>query len=52
MHSKDLLVDDGCNWKAIETVGKRFPEFDVVSPLAFIIESVDAVDRSTLVVPA
>jgi hypothetical protein len=34
MTTKDLLINDGCDWKTIETVGKSLPQFDVVSSLA------------------
>lgn len=50
MHCKDLLINDGRNWQAVEAVGKCFPQLDVVTSLAFVVESVDAVDGSTLVV--
>lgn len=50
MHCEDLLIDDSCNWQAVEAVGECLPELNVVSALALIIEAVDAVDGSTLVV--
>lgn len=52
MHSKDLFVDDGGNRQAIEAVGKRFPQLDVVATLALVVEAVDAVDRGALVIAA
>lgn len=51
MHSEDFLVNYGCNWQAIEAVGERLPQFDVIPPLTFIVESVDTVDRGTLMIP-
>ena len=51
MHGEDLLVNDSCNWQAIEAVGERLPQFDIVPPLAFIVEAVDSVDRRAFVVP-
>lgn len=50
VHGEDLLVDDGGNREAVEAVGKSLPKFDVVSALALIVETVDTVDRGTLVV--
>lgn len=50
MHGKDLLVNDGGNGEAVEAVGESLPELDVVSALALIVETVDTVDRGTLVV--
>ena len=34
MAAEDLLVDDGRDREAIEAVGERLPQLDVVSPLA------------------
>lgn len=51
MHGENFLVDDCCNRKAVETIGERLPKLDIISPLAFIVKSVYAVDRCTLMVP-
>jgi len=40
VHAEDFLVNDGCNGKAVEAVGKGFPQFDVKSPLAWLEERV------------
>jgi hypothetical protein len=50
VHGEDLLIDDGGNGKAVEAVGESLPKLDVVSALALIVETVDTVDRGTLVV--
>lgn len=50
MHSEDLLINDGGNGEAVKAVGESLPELDVVSALALIVETVDTVDRGTLVV--
>jgi hypothetical protein len=50
MHSEYLLINDRRNRKAVETVGERFPQLDVVSSLALIIEAVDTIDGRTLMV--
>lgn len=50
MHGEDLLVDDGSNGQAVETVRKRLPQLDVVPALAFVVEAIDAVDGGALVV--
>jgi hypothetical protein len=52
VHGEDLLVDDGSNGQTVEAVGECLPQLDVVSPLALIVETVDAVDRGALVVTA
>jgi hypothetical protein len=52
VHGEDLLVNDSGNGQAVEAVGEGLPELDVVSPFALIVETVDAVDGSALVVPA
>lgn len=51
MHGEDLLVDDGSNGQAVEAVGEGLPKLDVISPFAFIVETVDSVNGGTLVVP-
>jgi hypothetical protein len=50
VHSEDLLINDGGNGEAVKAVGESLPELDVVSALALIVETVDTVDRGTLVV--
>lgn len=50
VHGEDLLVDDCCNGQAVEAVGERLPELDVISSLALIIKPIDAVDGRALVV--
>jgi hypothetical protein len=52
MHGKDLLVNDCCDGQAVEAVGKGFPQLDVVSSFALVVEAVDAVDGRALVVAA
>ena len=50
MHTEDLIIDQGSNWEAVEAVSKSFPEFYIISTLAFVIETVNSVDRSTFVI--
>lgn len=52
MHREDLLVNDRCNRQAVEAIRERLPKLDVVSSFALIVESIDTVDRGTLVVAA
>ena len=52
MHAKDLVIDEGCNWHAVEHVLELLPDADTVSSLALIVEAVDSVDLSALVVTA
>jgi hypothetical protein len=52
VHGEDLLIDDSSNGQAVEAVGESLPQLDVVSSLALIVETVDAVDRGALVVTA
>lgn len=51
MHREYFLIDNCCNRQAVEAIGERLPQLDVIPPLAFIVESIYAVDRCTLVVP-
>jgi hypothetical protein len=39
MHRKDLFVNDGGDWQAVETVGERLPELDVVPSFAWSKDS-------------
>lgn len=50
MHSENLLINNSGNGKAVETIGKSFPQLNIVATLALIVETVDAVDGGTLVV--
>eukprot|EP00958_Prasinococcus_capsulatus_P018265 scaffold2128_cov371-Prasinococcus_capsulatus_cf.AAC.4 len=52
MHANDLLVYNGAAWKAVETVCEGLPEPHVVPSLAFVIEAVDPIDGSALVISA
>ena len=52
MHRKNLLVYNCCNGQAIEAVCECLPELDIVSPLALVVESIDAVDGGTLMISA
>lgn len=44
MHCEDLLINDCCDWQAVEAVCKCLPQLDVVPPLAFIVEPVYAIN--------
>jgi hypothetical protein len=50
VHSEDLLVDDSGDRKAVEAVCESLPQLDVVTTLALIVEAVNTVDGSALVV--
>ena len=52
VHGEDLLIDDSGDGQAVEAVGECLPQLDVVSALALVVETVDTVDGSTLVVAA
>ena len=52
VHGEDLLINDGGDGQAVEAVGESLPKLDVVASLALVVETVDAVDGSTLVVTA
>lgn len=44
MHCEDLLINNRCDWQAVEAVCESLPQLDIVPPLAFIVESVYAID--------
>ena len=50
MHTENFLIYECSNRKAIEDIAKDAPESDRVSAFAFVVESVDAIDLSTLMI--
>jgi hypothetical protein len=52
VHGEDLLINDGGDGQAVEAISERFPEFDIISALALIVETIDTVNRGTLMVTA
>mmetsp|Transcript_75279 Transcript_75279/g.152207 ORF Transcript_75279/g.152207 Transcript_75279/m.152207 type:complete len:264 (-) Transcript_75279:29-820(-) len=52
MHTNDLLINDGTHGHAVEHITELLPQFDVVPPLAFIVEAIDTGDGCTLMVSA
>ena len=52
MHTEDLACHDGSYGQAIEGVNKRLPDFDIASPFAFIVESINPCNIGTLMIAA
>jgi hypothetical protein len=50
MHAQNLLINQGCNGQAVETVREGLPQLDVVSAFAFVVETVYAIDRGALMI--
>lgn len=50
VHREDLLINNSCDWQAIEAIGERLPKLDVVSSFTLVVESIDTVNRSTFMV--
>lgn len=50
MHTEDFFINNGCNGQAVKAISECLPQFNVVSSLAFIIETVYTVDGGALVV--
>ncbi len=50
MHAENFLVNHGSNRKTIEHIAEYAPKSDRESTFALVIEAVDSVDLSTLVV--
>ena len=50
MHTKDFVVDQGCDWHAVEDILKLFPKSDTVPVLALVIETVNSIDLTAFVV--
>ena len=52
MHAQDFVINQSTNWQAIENILKLFPNSDAVTSLALIVETIDSVYLSTLMVPS
>ena len=52
MHAENFVVDKGCDRHAVEDILKLLPHANGVAALAFVVEAIDAVDLSALVVTA
>ena len=50
MHAEDLIVDEGSDWHAVENILELLPDADGVATLALIIEAVDTIDLTALVI--
>lgn len=50
VHCEDLLINNGCDRQAVEAVSEGFPQLNVVSSLALVVEAIDAVDGGAFVV--
>lgn len=50
MTAEYFLINNRSNGQAVETVGERLPEFNIVSAFAFIVESVYPIDTGALVI--
>lgn len=52
MHGEDFLVNDGCDWKTVETIREGFPQLYVVSSFTLVVEAIYTIDGGTLMVAA
>ena len=50
MHREDLFVNDCRNGQTVEAIRKGLPQLDVVAALALIVETIDTVNASTLMI--
>lgn len=50
VHGENLLIDYCCNRHAVEGVSESLPDANVVASFALVIEAIDAVDGSALMV--
>ncbi len=50
MHAKDLFVNDSSNGEAVKAIGESFPQLDVVSSFALVIEPINSIDGCAFVV--
>jgi len=52
MAAKNFIIDNGGDWKTVETVGKCFPNFNRKTAFTLVVKSVNTVDGGALVVTA
>ena len=52
MYTKYFFVNDSGHRKTIEAICEGLPKFDLVTALALVVEAVDSVDGSALMVPS
>jgi len=50
VHAENFFINNSSNRKTVETISESFPELDVIASLALVIETIDSVNRGTLVV--
>lgn len=50
MDAEDFVIDDGGHGEAVEALDELFPELQAVASLALVIETIDSIDRTALVV--
>ena len=50
MHAENFLIDQSSHRQSIENITENLPKSDGVSPLTLVIESINTVDLSTLVI--
>ena len=50
MHAQNFIIDQCSDRQTIKAVSEDLPQFDAMSALALIVETVDPIDRCTLVI--
>lgn len=52
VHAEDFLVDECSDRQVVEQICEQLPQFDVLPAFALVLETLNAVDRRTLMVAA
>ena len=52
MTTEDLLINDGSHREAVEAICECLPQTNVVTPLALIVKTMNAVNTGTLMIPS
>jgi len=50
MDAQDLVLNDGAEWQTVKAVIEGFPDLEVVSLPAFVVEAINAIDRAALMI--
>lgn len=50
MHAQNFIVNQGSNWHTVKNILELFPETDTVPILTLVVESINTIDLSALVI--
>lgn len=51
MRTEDLIIYNSSNRQTVETINECLPELYIIPSFTFVVESIDAIDGCTFVIP-